>query len=153
MNIFAFDEDPRESARTFVALDKIRARKQIVEIFQMMACLYHGDTPKKDGTPYKKNKAMRNHPATQWIEEWIIHADWCLEYAFWLMELLTKGGAKNHGCWEAYKLLYSKFALYQAPTERPDFRWLTKKCEQLDDNIFVAHELYIKAKLNGFYGN
>jgi len=158
MNIFATHQDPKKSAGILFELDPVRARKQIVELAQMLACLYEGDLPKKDFTPYKKPKATLNHPATKWLAEDRRNTTWAIEFMFWLISEATNGQEYNHGCYSAY------LDLQESPlsdTRRLEywnwddvkFIWVSQKCPQLREDIFQAHILYIKLKQQGFYGN
>jgi len=68
MNLFLIDQDPVRSAELFMALDPIRARKQLLEGCQLLAAteiLRTGSTTmlRADGQPYRL--AHPHHPITQ----------------------------------------------------------------------------------------
>lgn len=153
MNIFVLSNVPYISACLLFDLDKVRARKQIVELCQMLACLYDDDMPKKDGTLYKKPKSINSHPATKWIGESVANSSWCIKFLYHLMCISTEDKPERHGCYGAYECLKKSHLNLPFQNLVPEFRWLTKKCEQLDPDIFKAHEMYIEAKQNGLYGN
>jgi hypothetical protein len=158
MNIFAVNQDPKKSAEILFELDPVRARKQIVELAQMLACLYKGDLLKKDFTPYKTPKAILNHPATKWLATSVANSSWSIEFMFWLISEATGGKEHTHGCYNAYLDLQDSplsdvSRLEYWRWEDVTFTWVSRKCPQLCEDIFQAHILYIKLKQQGFYGN
>jgi len=151
MNIFILDENLKTSAEKLFELDPVRARKQIVELTQMLACCVDVELKKSNGDVYKTPKSICNHPATIWVRA---NISYCIQY---LQELIFAYG-KPHGCDEALaQLLFLS-----------DFRgdvnlgWHTKKvtAEELlgrvvkcNADICEANTLYIKEKLKGNYKN
>lgn len=157
MNIFFVNQDPKKAAAILYKLDPVRARKQIVELAQMFACIFEGDLLKKDGMPYKKPASIANHPATQWLMN-KPNFNWGLEFMFWLICNATGGKEHSHGCYAVYQDLNDSvlFDMERVENWRWDdvkFVWITKKCPQLCEDIFAANILYIKLKQQGYYGN
>jgi len=94
MNIFILDEDLKTSARLLFELDPERARKQIVELVQMLACCVDEELKKSDGSFYKKPKSISNHPATLWGRD---NIGYCIQY----LQELRGAYNKPHGCDDA----------------------------------------------------
>jgi hypothetical protein len=144
MNIFVFDPNPKLSAQYFFLTDPLRARKQVVELCQMMATLVNKPVHKKDGSAYKTPKSFRNHPATKWISVSQKNYAWCWEY---LRELIMFTGVE--GCKRAMFDLKPEIQKYDGVS----FQWHTKKCDQPDPNIFESHRWYLRQKLGGKFKN
>ena len=143
INIFVFNDNPYLSAKYFYDNDPRRARKQIVELCQMMATIVDKPIRKKDGSLYKKPKSFKNHPATKWISSSQKNYSWCWEY---LKQLINISGIQ--GCNNAMEDL--KIC---SDWEGIKFGWHTKKCEQPYSNIFQSHVWYLNEKLNGKFKN
>ena len=158
MNIFAVHQDPQKSAKILFNLDPVRARKQIIELAQMLACLCDYNVPKKDSTPYKTPSSIRNHPATQWLAISVANSSWAVEFMFWLISVATEGKERDHGCYKAYETFQESSLCDVGRLEHWDwgdvkFTWVSQKCPQLYEDIFQAHILYIKLKQKGHYSN
>lgn len=146
MNVFVMDSNPKIAARLLWELDKVRARKQVVEMCQMLACLTNLNIPKKDGSFYKKPKSIYNHPATIWLRSDLKHITWCIDY---LEELVFV--TQTQGCLNALKVFKQI---------RPDlipvnvrFSWITKKTTQPFSCLFESTKWYIQQKQLGLFKN
>lgn len=96
MNIFLIRPCPSCSAKVFLAIDPVRARKQLLECCQILATVDHilfGATTmlKADGSPY--GKAHPHHPITKRCAEQVNQYRLCLDVAASLADRLPK-----HAC-------------------------------------------------------
>jgi hypothetical protein len=152
MNIFALHASHYESARLLFDLDPLRARKQIVELCQMMATLVPYDVPKADGTHYRKNKSIRNHPATIWALD---NYGWCRDYLYELLDCYFRRTGKVHGCYSAWESLGDCSLYVGYPHVK--FGWHTKRVALKDfdvgGDVFLANTLYLLAKRDGWFNS
>ena len=145
MNVFILDNNVDVSARKLFELDAVRARKQIVELCQMLAQSTNEPIPKADGSPYKHNKSLTNHPATKWVSQ---NRDWSILY----LQALIKQYGKQHGCQEALNVFLTQVSSVPSFSK---LGWFSKKVDwqELGSDILEATKNYILAKQQGRYSN
>jgi len=148
MNVFILDLDVNVSAKKLFVLDAVRARKQIVELCQMLAQSTNGSIPKVDGSPYKHNKSLNNHPATVWVSA---NRSWNILYLQALIKEYQEITGKTHGCTAALDVLLTQVI----EINNIQLGWFSKKADwkDLGDNIIDATHEYILAKQKGLYKN
>ena len=160
MNIFVFEPSPIDSAEYFFKVDPKRARKQIVELCQILAQVTELQIPKVDGAPYKQNESISNHPATIWVRQHKAHYSYCIDYLHSLLEVFHKIVGKQHGCFKASRVLSQDFR--NQGYWKIKLGWHTKKASILEligsdatcnEDVMRANKVYLDCKLAGLYKN
>lgn len=128
MNLFAFDDDPWQSA---LWLDDVRKNKMILEAAQMLSTAIRFNDPFTELPVYKS--AYVSHPCTKWVRASRENFAWCLSW----MDALGKQKGGTH---KSLSLLDHFYYYHQNGSFRQEDRTAFANCARnLERGVDFSH--------------
>ena len=128
MNLFAFDDDPWQSA---LWLDDVRKNKMILEAAQMLSTAIRFNDPFTELPVYKS--AYVSHPCTKWVRASRENFAWCLSW----MDAL---GKQKGGAHKSLSLLDHFYYYHQNGSFRQEDRTSFTNCARnLERGVDFSH--------------